>query len=126
MRHVATARDIAAPGDRVWSLLTEFEHWPSWGVSIRRVESAADRVATGVDGRVQTVAGFWLPFTIEDVTPGQFWTWEVAGIGATGHRLTPLGDGDCRAEFTAPWPAAPYLAVLRISLHRLKTLAESA
>ncbi|MBT8201951.1 MAG: hypothetical protein HKN74_00645 [Acidimicrobiia bacterium] len=125
MRHIGTALDIAASGERVWSLLTEFEHWPSWGISIRRVESAAARVATGVEGRVQTVAGLWLPFTIGDVTPGHFWAWEVAGIGATGHRVTPLADAECRAEFTAPWPAAPYLAVLRISLHRLKSLAEA-
>ena len=58
--------------------------------------------------------------------PGRFWIWDVAGIGATGHRVDPLAGTRCRVEFTAPWIAAPYLAVLRISLQRLKTLAEAS
>lgn len=125
MKHIGTSTDIAASGERVWSLLSEFEHWPSWGISIRRVESQANRVAPGVEGRVQTVAGVWLPFTIGDVAEGRFWTWNVAGIGATGHRVTALADHRCRVKFTAPWVAAPYLVVLRISLHRVKSLAEA-
>ena len=125
MKHIGASTDIDASGERVWSLLSEFEHWPSWGISIRRVESQANRVAPGVAGRVQTVAGVWLPFTIGDVTEGRFWTWNVAGIGATGHWVTALADHRCRAEFTTPWVAAPYLAVLRISLRRVKSLAEA-
>ena len=125
MRHIGTALDIDAPADRVWALLAEFHHWTDWGVSIRRVESEALQVAPGATGRVQTVAGPWLPFRICDVVPGQFWIWDVAGIGATGHHVTPLAGGRCRVEFTAPWIAAPYLAVLRLSLRRLKRLAEA-
>lgn len=125
MKHIGTSTDIDTSAERVWSLLSEFEHWPSWGTSIRRVESQETRVAPGVEGRVQTVAGVWLPFTISDVTEGRFWTWNVAGIGATGHRVTVLADHRCRVEFTAPWAAAPYLVVLRISLRRVKSLAEA-
>jgi uncharacterized protein YndB with AHSA1/START domain len=126
VRHIGTSVEVDAPTERVWALLTEFDHWPDWGVSIRRVESETERVAAGVTGRVQTVAGLWLPFRICDVIPGRFWIWDVAGIGATGHRIKPLAERRCRVEFTGPWIAAPYLAVLRMSLRRLKTLAEAS
>ena len=60
MRHIGTSVAVDAPADRVWALLAEFDHWTDWGVSIRRVESDAQQVASGVTGRVQTTAGLWL------------------------------------------------------------------
>jgi uncharacterized protein YndB with AHSA1/START domain len=115
---------IDAPVERVWELLARFEHWPAWGISIRAVESSNDWVAPGVTGRVQTVAGFWLPFRICDVIPGSYWNWDVAGVGATGHHVTPATGQSARVEFTVPWVAAPYRAVFRRSLRSLKQLAE--
>lgn len=124
MKHLGTSIEIAAPVSTAWELLTEFEHWPDWGTSIRRVESAADRVAPGVTGRVQTILGLWLPFEISEVVPNHSWDWRVAGVPATGHFLAELGPGRCRVQFTVAWALAPYLVALRMSLGRLKRMAE--
>ena len=88
------------------------------------VEASADRVAPGVTGRVRTPIGVWLPFRMTDVEEGRGWSWEVAGIGATGHVVTGTGPASCRLELSVPWPAAPYVAVLRIALGRIKRMAE--
>ena len=97
-----------------------------WGTSIRRVESAADCVAPGVVGRVQTILGFWVPFEISDVVANDSWHWRVAGVSATGHFVSAIGPDRCRVQFTVAWALAPYLVVMRMSLGRLKRMAEQA
>ncbi len=124
MRHVSVGRTVRVPAAAVWTLISEFQWWPEWGASIRAVESGADRVAQGVTGRVQTVAGVWLPFQITTVDEGRAWGWEVSGIAATRHRVTAVDDAWCRVEFSTPWPTAPYLAVLQRALTKLQDLAE--
>lgn len=126
MRRLSRGLDVAAPAAVVWRLIAEFRHWPTWGPTVRAVKADADMVATGVRGRVQTPLGIWLPFEITDVVDGHSWDWRVGGVPATGHRVTPTGPTTCRVEFTVPWVAAPYLAVVRIGLRRLVRLAESA
>ena len=116
--------EIDAPADVVWSLIAEFRHWSTWGPSVRGVDVDADAVATGVRGRVQTAIGLWLPFEITDVEDERTWSWTVAGIPATGHRVVELTPGRSRVEFTAPWLLAPYVFVLRAALRKLKALAE--
>ena len=123
MRHLGVAVEIDAPASVVWDLLTDFGRWPAWGPSIRRVESAAERVAPRVSGRVQTIVGVWVPFEISAVEPGRSWSWRVAGIPATRHIVSALGPSRCRARFTVAWPFAPYLAVMRLALARLRRMA---
>ena len=76
-------------------------------------------------GRVRTIGGLWLAFTIGDVEPGRSWNWRVAGVPMTGHNLTDLGNGKTMVEFTVPMLLAPYVLVLRSGLRRLKGLAET-
>jgi uncharacterized protein YndB with AHSA1/START domain len=125
VRHARVSIEVGAAGEKVWRLISEFEHWPAWGPSVLAVESEAAAVEPGVTGRVKTVAGFWLPFEITAVEPGRSWNWKVAGIPATGHRVEDIGDGSSRVEFTAPIVTYPYVLVLRRGLVRLKQLAES-
>jgi hypothetical protein len=123
VRRLSSSIEIAAPSDRIWPYVAEFEWWPRWGVSISDVESEANRVAPGVTGKVRTRLGLWLPFTIEDVVPGSFWDWSVAGVRATEHHLEPQRD-HARVRFTAPLVVAPYAAVMTASLKKLKRLVE--
>ena len=114
MKQLATSIEIAAPVSAVWDLLTEFDHWPAWGASIRRVESGADRVAPGVTGRVQTILRFWVPFEISDVAANHSRSWRVAGIPATGHFISATGKHRCRVDFTVA-----LLSQIRFRLCRL-------
>ena len=121
MAPLRISRNIASPPERVWDHISLFEHWPSWGVTITAVEPSHGRVHPGLEGRVKTVAGTWLPFRITDVSDGTSWTWKVAGVPATGHRVEPAAEG-CRVTFTAPIWAPFYLPVLS---RALRTLTES-
>jgi len=116
-------RDIDARAEAVWELLTNPERWPEWGPMVRRAQLDDHRLEAGATGTVTTVLGIGLPFEITDYDDRLRWAWKVAGVGATDHRLEPTGRDHCRVGFGVPWPAAPYLAVCRIALARLQTMA---
>lgn len=124
MRPIRTSIEMDVAVDEVWKLISRFDHWPSWGPTVVDVESDAHEVAEGVTGRVKTIAGPWLPFEITEVDRGRSWTWKVAGIPATGHRVSARGEARTLVEFTAPIAVAPYALVLNAGLRRLKRLAE--
>ena len=124
MKRVWSRVDVEAPLDEVWELLVAIRYWPVWGPSVRAVDLAAERIGPGTKGRVQTAIGVWLPFEITRFEPQSYWDWNVAGVGATGHRVTPLSERRTRVEFSVPWVLAPYRAVLALGLRRLKALAE--
>ncbi len=141
----SVSRRIAAPAEDVWALLTDTGTWPAWGPSITGVEpagipagppagpasgpaavtaavTAAGGLAPGSRGRVRTVLGAALPYTVTAVDPGRYWSWSVAGIPATGHRVVPQ-DGGCLVTFTVPWWAPFYLPVCALALRRIERLA---
>jgi uncharacterized protein YndB with AHSA1/START domain len=118
MAPLRSSVDIAAPPDVVWNLISRYEHWSAWGVSITAVEPSSGRVRAGATGRVRTLVGVWLPFEITEVAEGESWSWKVAGVSATGHRVDPTAGG-CRVTFFAPGWAPFYLPVLAWSLQRL-------
>jgi hypothetical protein len=47
----------------------------------------------------------------------------VAGIPATGHRVTPKGSDACELTFTIPGWAPFYVPVCRVALRKLEVLA---
>ena len=125
-------RRVTAPVDVVWDLLTDTRRWPQWGPTVRGVDVESDRIGPGSCGRVTTVAGLRLPFRVtafdDDDDPDRSWTWQVAGVPATGHRVEPvepLTGGISRVSIGVPWPAAPYLLVVWEGLRRLARLAET-
>lgn len=125
MRAVWSSIEIEAPASQVWTLLVEPRFWPEWGPTVRDVRLGADRIALGRKGSVQTAIGLWVPFEITRFEPERYWDWSVAGLHATGHRLTPLSSARTTAEFSVPLLFAPYRFVLARGLRRLKTLAEA-
>lgn len=126
MRHVELTRDIAAPAEAVWSLLTDTSLWPRWGPTVSDVEIADRVLGPASRGRVRTVVGVWLPFEVTSFEPGRSWTWRVAGVPATSHRIEPLAAGRTRLVFGVPWPAAIYAAVLAIGMRNIERLLESS
>lgn len=122
-RRLLVSRDIDADPDRVWDLFVDTRQWPVWGPSITAVECSDRRIQAGTTGRVRTVGGLWVPFVVTSCADYR-WTWRVAGVPATGHRVDPL-DGRCRAAFELPLLAAPYAVVCRRALKTLERLART-
>jgi len=119
--------DVAAPAADAWGLLIDTTRWPEWGPTVRaaRLDGPGTTIAAGSTGAVRTPAGFWLPFEItayDDAT--RTWSWRVAGVAATSHRVTSTGPATCRVGFGVPWWAPAYLVVVRVGLRRVRALAE--
>lgn len=126
MRTLWVSADVEAPAAEAWGLLVDPARWPVWGPSVRSATVDGDGVLrAGVTGSVRTALGFTLPFEVTAFEPDRRWAWTVAGVGATDHRVDPLGPGRCRVAFGVPWPAAAYLAVCRVAIGRIRDLAEA-
>lgn len=117
-------RTFRAPPDEAWTLLADTRHWTSWGPTVTAVDPGDVTVTPGLDGRVRTPVGLWLPFTVTDVDPGRRWTWDVAGVGATDHRVEGTADG-CRVVFGVPRWAPFYAPVCALALRRIGALLAS-
>ena len=118
---IVVSRAIDAPPDVVWSLLTDTQRWPEWGPSIVGVASEDRFIQAGTRGHVRTIGGLELSFRITECADRR-WTWRVARVPATGHRVEPLGAG-CRVAFEIPPLAAPYALVFRRALATIDQLA---
>ena len=120
---LSVSRTVAAPPDEVWRLLVEVEQWPRWGPSISEVQldHIGDRIRAGSTGMVVPPIGVPLPFRVTDFVDGERWSWRVAGIPATSHRVEAVGAGT-RVSFGVPPWAPAYLAVCALALRRLERL----
>lgn len=114
---------VAASASVAWELLTDTEAWPQWGPSVRAVDSPTRFIGPGTTGRVQTRFGLWLPFSVDQWRPGTCWHWRVAGIPATGHSVTDVGDGSCEVCFSIPGWAPFYRPVCTRAIRRIAALA---
>jgi uncharacterized protein YndB with AHSA1/START domain len=118
---VDVAREIAAAPADAWRLLTDTRTWPAWGPSVADVDCDPPQLELGLRGRVRTAVGVWLPFVVTTLEPGHRWSWRVAGIPATGHRVEPTASG-CRVVFEVPLAAIAYVPVCQLALRRIERL----
>lgn len=115
-------RRIDASPEEAWDVLVDTRHWPEWGPSIHRVECSDRRIRTGSTGRLWTVGGLELPFEVT-TCDDRHWSWEVAGVSATGHRVEETAGG-CRVIFELPVLAAGYVPVCLLALSRIAERVE--
>lgn len=125
-------RTIEAPAAAAWELLVDVRRWPEWGPSLRSatLDGGESRIDLGSTGRLRPLVGPSLGFRIDALGgdlggPGggvRSWSWRVAGVSATGHRVEDLGDGRCRVGFRVPLLAAPYALVCAEALRRIERI----
>ncbi len=114
---------VDAPPAAAWAVISRYEHWPTWGPSVAAVDPVRGDVTAGATGHVRGPVGPWIPFRVDEVDPGRRWTWHVAGIPATGHRVEADGPEACRVVFEVPVWALPYAVVCRLAINRIAGLA---
>jgi uncharacterized protein YndB with AHSA1/START domain len=124
-RRILVSRRVDASPAAAWDLFTDTTRWPEWGPSITAVECEGRFVEAGTEGYVRTVGGLRVPFRIETCNDRR-WTWRVAGITATGHRVESVDAGErCRIGFEIPIWAAPYVSVCLVAVRRMDRLLSS-
>lgn len=121
--------DVSAPSEYAWHELVELSCWPYWGPTVRcaRLDDGAGRLSGEATGSVQTSAGVWLRFRVEDWFDDgstRSWSWRVAGVPATGHSVIATGPSRCRVEMSVPRWAPAYLGVVALALPRIRRRAE--
>lgn len=118
-------RDVDAPAQAAWALLVDVRRWPEWGptVSAAELDDGSHRIAAGSTGRVHPPVGPSIPFAVTELVDGRSWSWRVAGVPATAHRVEVLGPERCRVGMQVPWWATPYAAVCAVALRRIERLA---
>ena len=122
---ISVSRVMPVDPNVVWDLLVDTSRWSEWGPSVTKVDVPDVRLRAHSTGRVRTLVGLWLPFTVTDLEDGRTWAWTVAGVPATTHTVVPA-PGGCRVAFGVPTPAAPYILVCRAALRRIERLAQTA
>ena len=121
--HINVGKMFLASPDTIWDLITDTTQWPKWGPTVKAVRNSERYIHKGSQGQVLTAVGLWLPFVITEYEHISFWSWKVASVSATGHRLKPTNTGGCHLWFEVPIIAAPYLVVCQIALNRLEGIA---
>lgn len=116
-------RIVDAPTAHVWRVLVDTTTWTRWGPSFAEVDHVGRFLGPGSTGRIRTPLGVWLQFHVTEFEEGRRWSWTVAGIAATSHRVESLDAHRCRVGFEVPLFAAPYVLVCGIALQRIDRLA---
>jgi hypothetical protein len=103
-------------------MITDTTKWPQWGPTVKKVDYPERYICKGAAGHVLTALNIWLPFRIIDFEANCFWSWKVASVNATGHRIQAVGIGSCDLWFEVPIIAAPYALICQMALTRIDRL----
>lgn len=120
---ISICRNMAAPAESVWDILTDTQLWSIWGPSVFAVDCRDRHIRLGSKGRVQTLFSLRLPFTICEFRDLDFWSWRIGSYSATGHKLIRTCDTSSTLCFDMPWWAAAYLPVCWLALIRIGKIA---
>jgi len=121
-RRLVVRRDVTAPVDTVWDVLTDTDCWPEWGPSVTAVETDSRYIFDGSTGRVRVAGAVWLPFDVTACAPYR-WTWDVARLPATGHFAEEQTTGSV-VGFEIPPLATGYAPVCARACRRIATIAQ--
>lgn len=123
--HFNVSRIIQTTPDTLWDMLTDTKWWTQWGPMVKAVQSDSRYIRAGSTGHVKTVFGFWAPFVITGWADGQYWSWRIFNIRATGHRIEIIDGKCCRLIFEVPLWAVPYAIICKIAVDRIARCLET-
>jgi hypothetical protein len=123
--HFNISRIIQTTPEALWDMLTDTKSWPQWGPTVKAVQSNSQYIRAGSTGHVKTVFGFWAPFVITEWIDGQYWSWHVFNIRATGHRIEIIDGKCCRLIFEVPFWAGPYAIICKVAADRIARYLET-
>lgn len=108
--------DVAAPPERVWSLLADVERLPALTPSMESVELLDGPLRVGARARIRQPRLAQAVWTVTEFTDGESFTWESRGPGVTttgGHLVTPAADGaTLQLTLVQSGPLAPVIGLL--------------
>jgi uncharacterized protein YndB with AHSA1/START domain len=88
---------IAAPRERIWSILTDVERWPEWTASMSSVRFVAgDRIAVGSRASIKQPRMPAVVWEVTAVEPEKSFTWQARSAGMTTtatHSMAPGSGG---------------------------------
>jgi len=95
---IATERqiEIAAPSERVWTVIADVERWHEWTASITSIRLLDGPLAVGARAEVRQPKLPPLVWRVTALEPGRFFDWEVRSPGALtvgSHHVEPRGAG---------------------------------
>ena len=117
------SRVVQAPAAHVWRVLIDTTTWTQWGPSISEVRHEGRFLGPGSHGQIRPPVGPWLDFRVTQFVEGRLWTWSVAGVTATAHRVDSIDARRCRVAIDVPLLVAPYALVGALALQRIDGLA---
>ncbi len=127
-----TTRDIDAPAQQVWDVISDVERWAEWTPTVTSVRRLDDG-PFGVGSRVE-IHQPKLPkaqWEVTEVDDGRSFTWEATGPGMRSiarHVVEPRGAGatiTLSVEQTGPMGAVAALVWRKLTQRYVETEAES-
>jgi uncharacterized membrane protein len=103
--------EIAAPAERVWSVIRDVERWHEWTATVRSVERLDPGAPLGVGARVR-IRQPRLPraiWRVTEMTEGGGFVWVTSGAGVrvtARHSVEPVPGGTrarLSVEFSGPF-----------------------
>ncbi len=122
-KRISICKEIDASPIIVWDILTDTRLWSTWGPSLLAVDCSERHIKHGSSGRIKTILFFWLPFSIIEFRPMDYWNWRVGPLRATGHKLIQTGDKSCSLCFEMSRWAVFYLPVCWLALLKIAKIA---
>jgi hypothetical protein len=120
------SRVVEAPAAHVWRVLIDTTTWTSWGPSVSEVRHQGRFLGPGSEGQVRPPVGPWLDFEVTRFEEGHLWSWSLAGVPATAHRVESIDARRCRVGIDVPLLVVPYALVGAVALQRIDRLAREA
>ena len=104
------AVECSAPRDHVWALISRPERWREWSPHVQGAQGlGTPEVKEGASGALVLRGGLRIPARVTEVTPGESWSWQVAGMHVR-HAVRPDAGGS-RIELAVEGAAAPWSLV---------------